>query len=158
MPLCLSRFTSLQLDYLTSLESCCKMHTISLDSPQDWEWRQSPLKALSSPDDVLASSLNGKWTTCTQMPSQIQVEIINSKSYDLPHPFKSRNEEVSAEKLRVSARGLTCSLRQLWTWVGEVDWIYRASFDVTTVLLARKETSELVFEGLDTFATVYCES
>ncbi|MFL6258049.1 MAG: glycosyl hydrolase 2 galactose-binding domain-containing protein [Pyrinomonadaceae bacterium] len=39
-------------------------------------------------------------------------------------------------------------------WIGKTDWEYRTTFDVPTALLTRRNL-ELVFEGLDTYATVY---
>jgi beta-mannosidase len=39
-------------------------------------------------------------------------------------------------------------------WIGKTDWEYRATFDVSAALLRRRNV-ELVFEGLDTYATVY---
>ena len=41
--------------------------------------------------------------------------------------------------------------KQAVQWVGESDWVYKCQFEVETV----ERVSELVFEGLDTFATVY---
>jgi beta-mannosidase len=39
-------------------------------------------------------------------------------------------------------------------WVGKTDWEYRTTFDAPASLLARRRV-ELVFEGLDTYATVF---
>ncbi|HEX8151026.1 MAG TPA: glycoside hydrolase family 2 protein [Pyrinomonadaceae bacterium] len=39
-------------------------------------------------------------------------------------------------------------------WVGKTDWEYRTTFDAPAALLARRNV-ELVFEGLDTYATVF---
>ncbi len=39
-------------------------------------------------------------------------------------------------------------------WIGKSDWEYRTTFDATPALLKRRHV-ELVFEGLDTYATVY---
>ncbi|HEX8293121.1 MAG TPA: glycoside hydrolase family 2 TIM barrel-domain containing protein, partial [Pyrinomonadaceae bacterium] len=39
-------------------------------------------------------------------------------------------------------------------WVGKADWEYRTTFDAPAALLRRRHV-ELVFEGLDTYATVY---
>ena len=39
-------------------------------------------------------------------------------------------------------------------WIGKTDWEYRTTFDVPAALLARRNV-ELVFEGLDTYATVF---
>ena len=38
-------------------------------------------------------------------------------------------------------------------WVGEVDWLYRCTFDLPESILS--EQVELCFDGLDTFATVW---
>lgn len=49
-------------------------------------------------------------------------------------------------------------------WVGEADWIYRCEFEVERLPESRskdgeddEERADLVFEGLDTFATVFRE-
>jgi beta-mannosidase len=39
-------------------------------------------------------------------------------------------------------------------WIGKTDWEYRTTFDAPAALLRRRNV-ELVFEGLDTYATVY---
>jgi beta-mannosidase len=39
-------------------------------------------------------------------------------------------------------------------WIGKTDWEYRTTFDAPASLLARRHV-ELVFEGLDTYATVF---
>jgi beta-mannosidase len=39
-------------------------------------------------------------------------------------------------------------------WIGQTDWEYRTAFDATPALL-RRGNLELVFEGLDTYATVF---
>ncbi|MET0650412.1 MAG: glycoside hydrolase family 2 protein [Pyrinomonadaceae bacterium] len=39
-------------------------------------------------------------------------------------------------------------------WIGKADWEYRTTFDVPAAVLRRRNV-ELVFEGLDTYATVY---
>jgi beta-mannosidase len=39
-------------------------------------------------------------------------------------------------------------------WIGKTDWEYRTTFDAPAALLARRNV-ELVFDGLDTYATVY---
>lgn len=39
-------------------------------------------------------------------------------------------------------------------WVGKTDWEYRTTFDAPAALLRRRNV-ELVFEGLDTYATVF---
>jgi beta-mannosidase len=39
-------------------------------------------------------------------------------------------------------------------WIGKTDWEYRTTFDVPAALLRRRNV-ELVFGGLDTYATVY---
>ncbi len=39
-------------------------------------------------------------------------------------------------------------------WIGKTDWEYQTTFDVSVAMLARRHV-ELIFEGLDTYATVF---
>ncbi|KAI5480231.1 glycoside hydrolase family 2 protein [Pseudohyphozyma bogoriensis] len=98
-----------------------------------WEYRQSSKPPLTPTRDVLADAegLAEGWTRCTQMPSQIHVELIEAGR--IPDPFLGLNEE----KVQ---------------WVGESDWIYRTVFPTPEGLAG--EQVDLVFDGLDTFATV----
>ncbi|CDK29252.1 unnamed protein product [Kuraishia capsulata CBS 1993] len=65
--------------------------------------------------------------------SQIQAELLANG--EIPDPFIDRN-----------AREIQ--------WVGERDWEYKTTFSVSTSG-ADKKSHVLIFEGLDTFATVY---
>lgn len=47
------------------------------------------------------------------------------------------------------------SISQDVQWVGEKDWIYRCQFELSTTELSGYQNVNLVFEGLDTFGTVY---
>lgn len=40
-------------------------------------------------------------------------------------------------------------------WIGEKDWLYKCCFELNESELSINKNAELVFEGLDTFATVY---
>ncbi|GAA5851349.1 hypothetical protein JCM9279_001113 [Rhodotorula babjevae] len=40
-------------------------------------------------------------------------------------------------------------------WVGESDWLYRCSFEVDKLPVAGSQAAALIFEGLDTFCTVF---
>ncbi|BGP22857.1 hypothetical protein JCM10295v2_001748 [Rhodotorula toruloides] len=76
-----------------------------------------------------------------QFPSVIHEELLAVG--EIPDPFLGRNEEAVQ-------------------WVGEADWIYRCEFEVERLPEKRskdgeheEEKADLVFEGLDTFATAY---
>lgn len=72
-----------------------------------------------------------KWQPCLKKTTgnQIHTDLLNNG--EIPDPFIDRNEK---------------DLQ----WIGEEDWEYKTTFKV-----ASGKKHELVFEGLDTFATIY---
>ncbi|RSM05103.1 hypothetical protein CDV31_009737 [Fusarium ambrosium] len=70
------------------------------------------------------------WLPVAQVPSQVHIDLLANKI--IPDPF------VDANELKVQ-------------WVAEKDWIYRIRFNATS---EEGMTTALVFQGLDTFATV----
>jgi len=68
-----------------------------------------------------------------KVPGSVQTDLLANKLIE--DPFYRDNEP----KLQ---------------WIGKTDWEYRTTFDVPAAMLARRNV-ELVFEGLDTYATVY---
>ncbi|GAA6026153.1 hypothetical protein JCM10207_003384 [Rhodosporidiobolus poonsookiae] len=118
------------------------MRTLNLNSRKLWSWRQAPQPALHTSQSTLlassptpASSVPTGFQPCCQFPSQIHAELLHAGI--IPDPFLKRNEEPVQ-------------------WVGEADWIYQCEFDVPKGKLPREgELADLVFEGLDTFATVF---
>ncbi|KAK4704685.1 beta-mannosidase, partial [Phenoliferia sp. Uapishka_3] len=134
------------------------MLTFDLTSPSSWTYQKSPHPPLTSPSQVLAAlnlAESDSWTPCTQMPSQIHVELLAAGR--IPDPFKKMHEEVSLRLVRLQTTlGARADMVQ-WTlqdvqWVGEEDWVYKAQFIIPERL---KSCSDLVFEGLDTFAVVF---
>ncbi|MEZ0129734.1 glycoside hydrolase family 2 protein, partial [Flavobacterium sp. LBUM151] len=73
-----------------------------------------------------------KWFPAT-VPGEIHTDLLNNKI--IPDPFYRDNEK----KLQ---------------WIEKKDWEYKTTFKVTASTLKKKNT-ELVFDGLDTYATVY---
>ncbi|KAJ5420378.1 hypothetical protein N7465_002897 [Penicillium sp. CMV-2018d] len=73
---------------------------------------------------------NECWIPVENVPSQVHIDLIANKK--IPHPF------VDANELAVQ-------------WIAEKDWIYRTKF---TVPSSKGTTTDLIFLGLDTFATV----
>ncbi|GAA5877376.1 hypothetical protein JCM3774_003578 [Rhodotorula dairenensis] len=128
------------------------MHRQQLNDQRLWSWTQAPAawSAFSSdelPDrlsepDLAAHLAAATWRTCTQFPSEIHVELRAAGL--IPGPFQGLNERAVQ-------------------WVGEASWIYSCRFDLQTD--SRQSVNptppldlehlELVFDGLDTFATVY---
>lgn len=93
-----------------------------------WHWRAAPTTTVPQ-----AAPLT-KWTPTTSFPSVIQMELL---SQNLIPDFNIAENE-----------------RQI-QWVNAVDWEYSTSFPTPPDLLSSHETAaELVFEGLDTIATV----
>lgn len=72
-----------------------------------------------------------KWQPCLKKTTgnQIHTDLLNNG--EIPDPFIDRNEK---------------DLQ----WIGEEDWEYKTTFKVSS-----GKKHELVFEGLDTFATIY---
>lgn len=73
-----------------------------------------------------------KWYSAT-VPGEIHTDLLNSKL--IPDPFYRDNEK----KLQ---------------WIERKNWEYKTTFQVTANMLKKKNT-DLVFDGLDTYATVY---
>lgn len=71
------------------------------------------------------------WNPAT-VPGTIHTDLF--KNNLIPHPFEACNEK----ELQ---------------WIGQKDWVYRTTFDLSSDLMQRQNLS-LVFEGLDTYASV----
>ena len=103
-----------------------------------WQLRLAPDSSLNhvpgvTPDvdqPTLQKVLN--WVPA-EVPGCVQTDLLANKI--IPEPFYRDNE------------------KQL-QWIGLEDWQYQMSFDVAPATLARKHI-ELVFQGLDTYATVF---
>ncbi|ORY78257.1 glycoside hydrolase superfamily [Protomyces lactucae-debilis] len=78
-----------------------------------------------------ASPDKESWTQCKYNPSQIHLELLDAKVIADPN-------------IGMNETGLQ--------WIGERDWEYKSCFHVAS--LDACEFADLVFEGLDTFATV----
>jgi len=94
----------------------------------NWEWKQHP----SGGDDLKVLEGEDGWTR-TSVPTEVFRDLLDAGR--IPDPFLDQNE------LDVQ-------------WVGEVDWAYRTAFTVDNGP-GPGEQAVLVFEGLDTFASVY---
>lgn len=88
--------------------------------------------SLSGQWQFRCTSPEGEWSNAT-VPGAVQTDLMASGVID--DPFYGDNEK------RVQ-------------WVGEKDWEYRKSFEVSAQDLAQSH-QELVFEGIDTYATVF---
>ncbi|MFV8322535.1 beta-mannosidase [Flavobacterium sp. LS2R12] len=73
-----------------------------------------------------------KWNAAT-VPGEVYTDLLNNKL--IPDPFFRDNEK----KLQ---------------WIEKKNWEYKTSFQVTPEAL-KKKNAALVFDGLDTYATVY---
>jgi len=75
---------------------------------------------------------NGEWLPVSTFPTTVHVELLRSNR--IPDPFLGLNEwEVQ--------------------WIGETDWVFQNTFTVTEEDLVASN-ADLVFEGLDTFASI----
>ncbi|TVY18725.1 Beta-mannosidase B [Lachnellula arida] len=94
-----------------------------------WEWKLANTNSIKR---FPPGPRFGQWTPASQFPSVIQLEILHTGH--ITDPNVGENERGSQ-------------------WVGECDWVYRCSFPTPAESL-RYPTTEIIFEGLDTFATV----
>lgn len=91
-----------------------------------WEWKQRD----NSASELKDLEVHDGWTA-TSVPTEIFKDLLEAGR--IPDPHLDQNEK----KVQ---------------WVGEVDWMYRTKF---TVDCTSDDKVVLVFDGLDTFATVY---
>jgi len=68
-----------------------------------------------------------------KVPGVVHTDLMDNKV--IPDPFKGLNEEAVH-------------------WVEDVEWWYRREFELTQEIL-EKETIEIMFKGIDTFATIW---
>jgi beta-mannosidase len=103
-----------------------------------WQFQLAPDSSLNHVEgvtpDIDQETLRkvSEWTPA-EVPGSVQTDLLRNKI--IPEPFNRDNEK------RVQ-------------WIGEEDWQYQTNFDVPASTFARKHV-ELVFQGLDTYATVY---
>ena len=103
-----------------------------------WQFRIAPDSSLNHVEGVTPAvdqamlQRVAKWTPA-QVPGLVQTDLLQNKM--IPDPFYRENEKTLQ-------------------WIGQEDWQYQTTFDVGDSALARKHI-ELVFQGLDTYATVY---
>lgn len=94
-----------------------------------WRWRLSNSNGNAKADAI--PSLKD-WTSATAFPSVIHMELLAQGI--IPNPNVGENE-------------------RLVQWVSDADWEYCCSFE-TPESIERAAFADLLFEGLDTFATV----
>lgn len=94
-----------------------------------WAWK---LANTNSSKRIPPDPRLGQWTPASQFPSVIQLELLHTGQ--ITDPNVGENERGSQ-------------------WVAECDWEYRCSFP-TPSEASQYPTTEIIFEGLDTFATV----
>ncbi|WP_033922178.1 beta-mannosidase [Sphingomonas sp. 37zxx] len=93
-----------------------------------WEARIDPAKA----EDAAKQPKSAAWQPAT-VPGHIQLDLV--RSGQVPDPFIGTNEAAIQ-------------------WAGLTNWQYRRTLNVTAAMLKRDRV-DLVFDGLDTFATVF---
>jgi beta-mannosidase len=118
------RWFALPLIALATPALAAPKTVVALD--RGWQVRIDPADAA-----VAAHKREAKWLAAT-VPGSVQQDLIAAKR--VPDPYKGTNEAAIQ-------------------WVGLTGWQYRRVLDVTPAMLARDHL-DLVFDGLDTFATV----
>jgi len=115
---------------LTALCMCVgTLHAqkVSVSLDHGWEFREVP--ANSTPAHTEST---GAWHPAT-VPGVVQTDLLQNGM--IPDPFVGDNEP----KLQ---------------WIGQTNWEYRTNVSVSAEQIAHSH-ADLVFDGLDTFATVY---
>ena len=103
-----------------------------------WQFRLAPDSSLNHvagvEQEVDSATMQrvSNWNPA-EVPGCVQTDLLANKI--IPEPFYRDNEK----RLQ---------------WIGVEDWEYQTSFEVNAATLARKHV-ELVFQGLDTYATVF---
>jgi beta-mannosidase len=103
--------------------------TISLSETCQWQFNERNLSL-----SIIQDSTSNGWKAVNSMPSDVYAELRDSG--DIPDPLVGFNEH----KVQ---------------WVADKEWIYRTSFEGENLPEGR---IQLVFEGLDTYCTVYLVS
>lgn len=107
-----------------------KYSSVSLDS--GWDFCMAPRTSRVPPPAVERRYDDFSiWRPARKLPTEIFLDLLEQRL--IPDPFVGQNE------------GLV-------QWVGEADWLYRTRFIAPSTPLGTRYT--LVFEGLDTFASV----
>jgi beta-mannosidase len=99
---------------------------VAIEINQGWEFHEAVATAVAHSAETAA------WHPAT-VPGVVQTDLLQNGM--IPDPFKSDNES---------------SLQ----WIGQTNWEYRTTLTLTALQLEHAN-ADLVFEGLDTFATVY---
>ncbi|KAF2495038.1 glycoside hydrolase [Lophium mytilinum] len=81
-----------------------------------------------------AKDSTSEWLSAAAIPSEVHTDLLHHKK--IPDPYINLNE--------LAVR-----------WVGDETWTYRAEFPTPQSFGLPGFTTDLVFQGLDTFATVY---
>ncbi|KAF8492119.1 glycoside hydrolase [Gautieria morchelliformis] len=104
--------------------------TLRLALKSGWLWKQRDGSLLDALDQLDTGRL-ASWNKAASFPSEIHVELL--KSGEIPDPYLRNNEH----KVQ---------------WIVEREWLYAAHFVFEN---SSNRHAQLVFEGLDTFCTVY---
>ncbi|KAK5990024.1 Beta-mannosidase B [Cladobotryum mycophilum] len=76
-----------------------------------------------------------EWLPVARVPTQVHIDLLANNK--IPDPFVDLNERAVQ-------------------WIGKANWEYQVSFTVPVPLSSNDGiTTDIVFEGLDTFATIY---
>ncbi len=119
------RWFALPLLALATPVSAAPKTVVALN--RDWQVRIDPSDSAA----IAAHKREAKWLAAT-VPGSVQQDLIAARR--VPDPYKGMNEAAIQ-------------------WVGLTKWQFRRVLDVTPGMLARDHL-DLVFDGLDTFATV----
>lgn len=119
-----------------------------------WQWKEknAPVESILHEASSVSDNSGTGWQDASAYPSEIHVELVKKGS--IPDPFLGFNEHEVQCKCRSFTR--TRVTHKYATGVGEREWLYRTtfSFDGNN----KGASTDLIFEGLDTFCDVYLVS
>lgn len=129
----------------------------------NWQWSERDLtrdvaeqsdSTFNSKPDALGVDRAKSWRDCAAFPSEIHVELMRAGI--IPDPYLGFNEhKVQCEPYLLLVKyEVYRADSYILAGVGEREWLYRTSFDFSS----SQPLADLIFDGLDTFCTVYLVS
>jgi beta-mannosidase len=121
------------------------MAAISVPLSDGWSFTQLTGHERNQPNN--RGTDNGEWLSA-KVPTGVHEELLRVSR--IPDPFIGERSPASLCVILIPDLGLNEHLVQ---WIGEETWAFKTKFTVTAEMHARPHI-DLIFDGLDTYATV----